>query len=91
MTIRSLPGGVSEPDELFGREHLIQCVWELLAGNNIYLVVPRGADSLPSAVYRLLFHPPTTYRLPLSASRTLIPSFDIAYVLWCGTHAPNAT
>ena len=41
MTIRSLPGGVPEPDELFGREHLIQCVWELLAGNNIYLVAPR--------------------------------------------------
>ena len=46
MTIRSLPGGVPEPDELFGREHLIQCVWELLAGNNIYLVVPRGAPAL---------------------------------------------
>jgi len=41
MTMRSLPGGVPEPDELFGREHLIQCVWELLAGNNIYLVAPR--------------------------------------------------
>jgi len=78
MTIRSLPGGVPEPDELFGREHLIQCVWELLAGNNIYLVVPRGADSLPSAVHRPLFHRPTTYGLPLSASRTLIPSHEIA-------------
>jgi len=41
MTIRSLPGGVPEPDELFGREHLIQCVWEFLAANNIYLVAPR--------------------------------------------------
>jgi uncharacterized protein len=41
MTIRSLPGGVPEPDELFGREHLIQCVWDLLAGNKIYLVTPR--------------------------------------------------
>jgi hypothetical protein len=41
MTIRSLPGGVPEPDELFGREHVIQCVWDLLAGNNIYLVAPR--------------------------------------------------
>jgi hypothetical protein len=41
MTIRSLPGGVPEPDELFGREHLLQCVWDLLAGNNIYLVAPR--------------------------------------------------
>lgn len=41
MTIRSLPGGVPEPDELFGREHLIQCVWDMLAGNNIYLVAPR--------------------------------------------------
>jgi hypothetical protein len=41
MTIRSLPGGVPEPDELFGREHLIQCVWDLLEGNNIYLVAPR--------------------------------------------------
>lgn len=41
MTIRSLPGGVPEPDELFGREHLVKCVWDLLAGNNIYLVAPR--------------------------------------------------
>jgi hypothetical protein len=41
MNIRSLPGGVPEPDELFGREHLIKCVWDLLAGNNIYLVAPR--------------------------------------------------
>jgi hypothetical protein len=41
MTIRSFPGGVPEPDELFGREHVIQCVWELLAANNIYLVAPR--------------------------------------------------
>jgi len=41
MPIRSLPGGVPEPDELFGREHLIRCVWEFLAGNNIYLVAPR--------------------------------------------------
>jgi hypothetical protein len=41
MTIRSLPGGVPEPDELFGRDHLIQCVWGFLAGNNIYLVAPR--------------------------------------------------
>jgi hypothetical protein len=41
MPIRSLPGGVPEPDELFGREHVIQCVWDLLAGNNIYLVAPR--------------------------------------------------
>jgi hypothetical protein len=41
MTIRSLPGGVPEPDELFGREHLIRTVWEFLAANNIYLVAPR--------------------------------------------------
>ena len=41
MPIRSLPGGVPEPDELFGREHLIRCVWEFLARNNIYLVAPR--------------------------------------------------
>lgn len=40
-TIRSLPGGVPEPDELFGREYLIERVWDLLEGNNIYLVAPR--------------------------------------------------
>jgi len=38
---RSLAGGVPEPDELFGRDHLIRFVWEQLAGNNVFLIAPR--------------------------------------------------
>lgn len=41
MKIRNLPGGVPEPEELIGREHLIEVLWELLEGNNILLVAPR--------------------------------------------------
>ena len=38
---RLLAGGVPEPDELVGREHTINSIWEQLAGNNILLVAPR--------------------------------------------------
>ncbi|OPY86854.1 MAG: hypothetical protein A4E73_03827 [Syntrophaceae bacterium PtaU1.Bin231] len=41
MATRSIAGGVPEPDELFGREHVINYIWEQLAGNNIFLVAPR--------------------------------------------------
>ena len=41
MTLRNLPGGVPEPDELIGREHLIDVLWRMLEGNNVLLVAPR--------------------------------------------------
>ena len=41
MTQRILAGGVPEPEELVGREHIINYIWEQLAGNNILLVAPR--------------------------------------------------
>ena len=41
MGIRNLPGGVPEPDELFGRDHLIGMLWEQLRGCNVLLVAPR--------------------------------------------------
>ncbi len=41
MEIRNVAGGVPEPEELIGRDHLIAYVWEQLAGNNIYLIAPR--------------------------------------------------
>ncbi len=41
MNLRSLPGGVPEPEELIGRDHLIDVLWNQLAGNNILLVAPR--------------------------------------------------
>ncbi len=41
MELRNLPGGVPEPEELIGRDHLIDVLWSQLAGNNILLVAPR--------------------------------------------------
>lgn len=41
MNPRILAGGVPEPEELVGREHIINYIWEQLAGNNILLVAPR--------------------------------------------------
>jgi hypothetical protein len=41
MNPRILAGGVPEPHELVGRDHIIQYIWEQLAGNNILLVAPR--------------------------------------------------
>jgi hypothetical protein len=36
-----MAGGVPEPHELVGREHVIKFIWEQLAGNNVLLVAPR--------------------------------------------------
>ena len=38
---RSIAGGVPEPEELFGRQHTINYIWDQLAGNNVFLVAPR--------------------------------------------------
>jgi hypothetical protein len=40
MTTRILAGGVPEPEELFGRDHTINYIWEQLRGNNVLLVAP---------------------------------------------------
>ena len=37
----NIPGGVPEPDELIGRDHLIDVLWNLLTGNNLLLIAPR--------------------------------------------------
>jgi hypothetical protein len=41
MTTRILAGGIPDPDELFGREHVINYIWDQLAANNVMLVAPR--------------------------------------------------
>jgi hypothetical protein len=41
METRSIAGGVPEPDELFGRAHTIDFIWEQLQGNSVFLVAPR--------------------------------------------------
>jgi hypothetical protein len=38
---RSVAGGVPEPEDLFGREHVIGFIWEQLAANNVLIVAPR--------------------------------------------------
>ena len=39
--LRNIPGAVPEPDELIGRDHLIDVLWDQLAGNNLLLIAPR--------------------------------------------------
>ena len=34
-------GNVPEPDELYGREHLLEYLWEQLASHNLMLIAPR--------------------------------------------------
>ncbi len=41
MKLRNLPGGVPEPGELIGRDHVIDMLWLQLSANNILLVAPR--------------------------------------------------
>jgi len=41
MTLRNLPGGIPEPDELFGREETLRTLWSMVKGNNILLLAPR--------------------------------------------------
>ena len=63
MQIRSLPGGVPEPDELIGRDHLINVLWDHLAGSNILLVAPRRFGK--TGVMRHVLKRPRTGYLPL--------------------------
>ena len=41
MGLRNLPGAVPEPEELIGRDHVIDVLWMELTANNILLVAPR--------------------------------------------------
>lgn len=41
MATRVLAGSVPDPDELYGRENLIEHLWRQIQGNNILLVAPR--------------------------------------------------
>ena len=41
MSKRIIAGGVPEPEELYGRHHVINFIWDQLSGNNIFLVAPR--------------------------------------------------
>ena len=63
MGLRNLPGGVPEPDELIGRDHLIHVLWEQLAGNNILLVAPRRFGK--TGIMRHVLKRPRTGYLPV--------------------------
>ena len=64
MNLRSLPGGVPEPEELIGRDHLIDVIWNQLAGNNILLVAPRRFGK--TGVMRHVLKCPRDGYLPVS-------------------------
>jgi hypothetical protein len=61
--LRNLPGGVPEPEELIGRDHLINVLWEQLAGNNILLVAPRRFGK--TGVMRHILKKPRSGYLPV--------------------------
>jgi hypothetical protein len=63
VNLRSLPGGVPEPEELIGRDHLIDVLWNQLAGNNILLVAPRRFGK--TGVMRHVLKRPRPKYLPL--------------------------
>ena len=64
MNLRSLPGGVPEPEELIGRDHLIDVLWNQLAGNNVLLVAPRRFGK--TGVMRHVLKRPREGYLPVS-------------------------
>ena len=63
MGLRNLPGGVPEPHELIGREHLIDLLWKQLAGTNIFLVAPRRFGK--TGVMRHVYKKPRNGHLPV--------------------------
>lgn len=63
MTLRNLPGGVPEPDELIGRDHLIDVLWHTLEGNNVLLIGPRRFGK--TAILRHVLKRPRQGYLPL--------------------------
>ncbi|MBU2548080.1 MAG: hypothetical protein KKB20_06720, partial [Proteobacteria bacterium] len=63
MKLRSIPGGVPEPDELIGRGHLLDVLWNQLAGNNILLIAPRRFGK--TGVMRHVLKRPRANYLPI--------------------------
>lgn len=63
MKLRNIPGGVPEPGELIGRDHLIEVLWKQLEGNNILLVAPRRFGK--TGVMRYVLKNPQAGYLPL--------------------------
>jgi hypothetical protein len=63
MSRRNLVGPIPEPDELYGRDDLLDHIWRQIEGNNILLLAPRRFGK--SGVMRhMLLHPRDGY-LPL--------------------------
>lgn len=60
MSNRIIAGGVPEPEELYGRHHVIKYIWEQLSDNNIFLVAPRRFGKT-GVMNNLLKRPQTGY------------------------------
>ena len=74
MPLRNLPGGVPEPEELFGRDDLIELVWRQLAGTNIMLVAPKRFGK--TGVMRHILKRPRDAYLPVYVEAEDIPTRD---------------
>ena len=61
---RNIVGNIPEPDELYGREELIEHLWRQIQGNNILLLVPRRFGK--SGVMRHVLQKPRQGYLPIS-------------------------
>lgn len=60
---RNIAGNVPEPDELYGRDRLIEHLWRQIQGNNILLLAPRRFGKT-GVMNRVLERPQEPY-LPL--------------------------
>ena len=60
---RNIVGNVPEPDELYGREVLLDHLWRQLPGNNVLLLAPRRFGKT-GVMRHMLLRPPSDY-LPL--------------------------
>jgi len=63
MAVRNIVGNVPEPDELYGREHLIGHLWRQIQGNNILLLAPRRFGK--TGIMRHVWMKPQKGYLPL--------------------------
>ena len=61
---RNIVGNIPEPDELYGREELIEHLWRQIQGNNIFLLAPRRFGK--SGVMRHVLQKPRQGYLPIS-------------------------
>jgi hypothetical protein len=64
MRIRNIVGNVPEPDELYGRDDLIEHLWRQLVGNNILVLAPRRFGK--SGVIRHLLERPRLGFIPIA-------------------------